>query len=207
MASWVGTAKTLLGLKDQWQGTLMFIAQPAEETVSGAKAMLADGLFTRFPKPDFGFALHDGASPMACQLSRRAGSSNADSLEITFHGHGGHGARPQRTIDPVMMAARFIVDVQSVISREKDPTEFGVVSIGAIHGGTAENIIPDNVLLLRNHPHLQAGGARQNARRDRANGKGRRRDVGCARARRQDHRRHQGRDQRSRRGRDGRKKR
>ncbi len=148
MASWVGTAKTLVGLKDQWQGTLMFIAQPAEETVSGAKAMLADGLFTRFKKPDFGFALHDGPFPYG-YISYRAGigSSNSDSLEITFHGRGGHGAAPQRTIDPVMMAARFVVDVQSVISREKDPTEFGVVSIGAIQGGTAENIIPDDVLL------------------------------------------------------------
>jgi amidohydrolase len=148
MASWVGTAKTLVGLKDQWHGTLMFIAQPAEETVSGAKAMLADGVFTRFKKPDFGFALHDGPFGYGT-LSYRVGigSSNSDSLEITFHGRGGHGAAPQRTIDPVMMAARFIVDVQSVISREKDPTEFGVVSIGAIQGGTAENIIPDDVLL------------------------------------------------------------
>jgi amidohydrolase len=148
MASWVGTAKTLVGLKDHWQGTLMFIAQPAEETVSGAKAMLADGLFTRFKKPDFGFALHDGPAPYG-YISYRVGigSSNSDSLEITFHGRGGHGAAPQRTIDPVMMAARFVVDVQSVISREKDPTEFGVVSIGAIQGGTAENIIPDDVLL------------------------------------------------------------
>jgi amidohydrolase len=148
MASWVGAAKTLLGLKDQWHGTLMFIAQPAEETVSGAKAMLADGLFTRFKKPDFGFALHDGAFAYGSITYRIGiGSSNSDSLQITFHGRGGHGAAPQRTIDPVMIAARFVVDLQSVISREKDPTEFGVVSIGAIHGGTAENIIPDNVLL------------------------------------------------------------
>jgi hippurate hydrolase len=148
MASWVGTAKTLVGLKDRWQGTLMFIAQPAEETVSGARAMLADGVFTRFKKPDFGFALHDVAAAYGTITYRVGiGSSNSDSLEITFHGRGGHGAAPQRTIDPVMIAARFIVDVQSVISREKDPTEFGVVSIGAIHGGTAENIIPDNVLL------------------------------------------------------------
>jgi hippurate hydrolase len=149
MASWVGTAKTLVGLKDQWHGTLMFIAQPAEETVSGAKAMLADGLFTRFPKPDFGFALHDGAFAYG-RISYRVGigSSNSDGLYVKFHGRGGHGAAPQQTIDPVMMAARFVVDVQSVISREKDPTEFGVVSIGAIHGGTAENIIPDDVVLL-----------------------------------------------------------
>jgi len=108
MASWVGTAKTLVGLKDQWQGTLMFIAQPAEETVSGAKAMLADGVFTRFSKPDFAFALHDGPGAYGT-ISYRVGigSSNSDSLEITFHGRGGHGAAPQRTIDPVMIAARF----------------------------------------------------------------------------------------------------
>jgi amidohydrolase len=149
MASWVGTAKTLIGLKDQWQGTLMFIAQPAEETGSGAKAMLADGLFTRFKKPDFAFALHDGPFAYGA-IGYRAGvgSSNSDSLEIKFRGRGGHGAVPQATIDPVMIAARFVVDVQSVISREKDPTEFGVVSIGAIHGGTAGNIIPDDVLVL-----------------------------------------------------------
>jgi hippurate hydrolase len=149
MASWVGAAKALVGLKDQWQGTLMFIAQPAEETGSGAKAMLADGLFTRFKKPDFGFALHDG--PFAYgTVSYRVGigSSNSDGLYIKFRGRGGHGAVPQATIDPVMIAARFVVDVQSVISREKDPTEFGVVSIGAIHGGTAENIIPDDVVVL-----------------------------------------------------------
>src|SRR5450631_3487743 len=149
MASWVGTAKTLVGLKDQWQGTLMFIAQPAEETGSGAMAMLAHGLFTRFKQPDFGFALHDGAFPYGNVLYRVGiGSSNSDSLHIKFRGRGGHGAAPQRTIDPVMIAARFIVDVQSVISREKDPTEFGVVSIGAIHAGTAENIIPDDALVL-----------------------------------------------------------
>src|ERR1700754_1057340 len=148
MASWVGTAKTLVGLKDQWQGTLMFIGQPAGETGSGAKAMLADGLFTRFRKPDFAFALHDGPGAYGTISYREGiGSSNSDSLEITFHGRGGHGAAPQRTIDPVMMAARFIVDLQSVISREKDPTEFGVVSIGSIHAGTAGNIIPDEAVL------------------------------------------------------------
>jgi hippurate hydrolase len=148
MATWVGTAKTLVGLKDQWQGTLMFIAQPAEEIGAGAMAMLADGLFTRFKKPDFAFALHDGAFAYGTINYRVGiGSSNSDSLSVRFRGRGGHGAAPQATIDPVMIAARFIVDVQSVISREKDPTEFGVVSIGAIHGGTAENIIPDEVLV------------------------------------------------------------
>ncbi|WP_245476071.1 amidohydrolase [Bradyrhizobium sp. Leo170] len=149
MASWVGTAKTLVGLKDQWKGTLMFIAQPAEEVVAGARAMLADGLFTRFPKPDAGFALHSGAFPYG-YVSYTVGvrSSNADGLYIKFKGRGGHGAAPQATIDPVMMASRFVVDVQSVISREKDPTEFGVVSIGSLHAGTTANIIPDEAVLL-----------------------------------------------------------
>ena len=149
MASWVGTAKTLLGLKDQWSGTLMFIAQPAEEIVAGAKAMLADGLFTRFAKPDIALALHDGPGPHGMVFYRTGvGSSAADGLEVTFHGRGGHGSAPHTTIDPVGIAARFIVEVQSVISREKDPAEFGVVSIGAIHGGTAANIIPDSVQLF-----------------------------------------------------------
>src|SRR6476619_4679479 len=107
MASWIGTAKTLVGLKDQWHGTLMFIAQPAEEIVSGARAMLAHGLFTRFGKPDFGFALHDGPFPHGYVRYRvGAGSSNADGLYVKFLGRGGHGAIPQATIDPVMIAAR-----------------------------------------------------------------------------------------------------
>jgi hippurate hydrolase len=149
MASWVGTAKALLDLKDRWRGSLMFIAQPAEETVSGAKAMLADGLFTRFKKPDAAFALHDGPFPHGTIRYRTGiGSSISDGLYIKFRGRGGHGAAPQSTIDPVLIASRFIVDVQSVISREKDPTEFAVVSIGAIHAGTAGNIIPDEARLF-----------------------------------------------------------
>jgi amidohydrolase len=149
MANWVGTAKTLVGLKDHWRGTLMFIAQPAEEIVQGARAMLADGLFTRFKKPDFAFALHAGGVPYGYVSYRvGVGSSNVDGLYVKFIGRGGHGAVPQRTIDPVMMAARFIVDVQTVISREKDPTEFGIVTVGAVHSGTVGNIIPDDALLL-----------------------------------------------------------
>jgi amidohydrolase len=149
MANWVGTAKTLVGLKDHWRGTLMFIAQPAEEIVQGARAMLADGLFTRFKKPDFAFALHAGGVPYGYVSYRvGVGSSNVDGLYVKFIGRGGHGAVPQRTIDPVMMAARFIVDVQTVISREKDPTEFGMVTVGAVHSGTVGNIIPDDALLL-----------------------------------------------------------
>lgn len=150
MASWVGTAKTLIGLKDRWRGTLMFIAQPAEEIGAGAMAMLMDGLFTRFPKPDFGFALHanGGFAYGTVLYNVGVGSSSSDGLYISFRGRGGHGATPQATIDPVMMTARFVVDVQSLISREKDPTEFGVVSMGSIHGGTGANIIPDDVALL-----------------------------------------------------------
>ena len=150
MASWVGTAKTLVTLKERWKGTLMFIAQPAEEVGAGAMAMLAEGLFTRFPKPDVGFALHTGGGIFPYgHIGYTVGvrSSSADSLFIRFKGRGGHGASPQATIDPIIMASRFVVDVQSVISREKDPTKFGVVSIGSFHAGTSGNIIPDDVVL------------------------------------------------------------
>jgi len=148
MTSWVGTATALVALKSQWSGTVMFIGQPAEETVGGAKAMLADGLFQRFGKPDMGFALHDGPSAYG-EVDYQPGvhTSAADSLEITFKGRGGHGSMPNATIDPVLMASRFVVDLQSVVSREKDPAAFGVVSIGAINGGSAGNIIPDQVSL------------------------------------------------------------
>jgi len=146
MASWLGAARTLTELKAQWHGTLVFIAQPAEEVVGGAKAMLADGLFKRFPRPDYAFALHSW--PLAYgTVGFNSGpvSSNSDSLEIQFKGRGGHGSAPDKAIDPIAIAARFVVDVQTVISREKDPKEFGVVTIGAIQGGTVGNIIPDNV--------------------------------------------------------------
>jgi hippurate hydrolase len=148
MASWVGTATALVAMKDQWSGTVMFIGQPAEETVGGAKAMLTDGLFTRFGKPDIGLALHDGPAAYG-EVSYQPGvhSSAADSLEITFKGRGGHGSMPNATIDPVVIASKFVVDLQTVISREKDPAAFGVVTIGAINGGTAGNIIPDQVSL------------------------------------------------------------
>jgi amidohydrolase len=146
MASWLATARTLVELKGQWKGTLVFIGQPAEEIVSGAKAMLDDGLFKRFPKPDYAFALHSW--PLAYgTIGYNDGpvSSNSDSLEITFKGRGGHGSAPDKTVDPIAIAARFVVDVQTVVSREKDPKEFGVVTIGSIQGGTVGNIIPDSV--------------------------------------------------------------
>jgi amidohydrolase len=148
MASWLGTAKNLIDLKGQWKGTLMFIGQPAEEGTSGAKAMLADGLFKRFPKPDFAFALHSWPIPFGT-VGYNSGpvSSNSDNFDIVFKGRGGHGSAPDKAIDPIMIAARFVVDLQSLVSREKDPKEFGVVSIGAFQGGTVRNIIPDSVTL------------------------------------------------------------
>lgn len=148
MSIWVGTARAMLAQRSNWRGTLMFIAQPAEERVAGAKAMLADRLFERFGKPDYGFALH--TMPGAYdEVLWRAGAmtSNGSALNVTFLGRGGHGSDPSTTIDPVMMASRFVVDLQSVVSREKDPAAFGVVSIGAIQGGSAGNIIPDQVAL------------------------------------------------------------
>jgi len=145
MAAWVAVARIMLELKDQWSGTLMFVGQPAEEGGGGARSMVNDGLFTRFAKPDYGFALHVGPYPYG-YVSYKPGviNSTADGLEITFIGKGGHGSRPHVTIDPIMMAAHFIVDVQSVISREKDAARFGVVTIGSVQAGNAGNVIPDS---------------------------------------------------------------
>ena len=148
MAVWVAVAKVMVDLKDQWKGILLFVGQPAEEGGGGAKAMVADGLFTRFPRPDYGFALHVGPGPYG-YVSYKPGviNSTADGLEIKFIGKGGHGSRPHTTIDPVMMAATFIVDVQNVVSREKDSARFGVVSVGAVQAGNAGNVIPDTATL------------------------------------------------------------
>lgn len=148
MAAWVGTAGALIADKDSWSGTLMFVAQPAEESGGGAQKMIDDGLFTRFPKPDYAFALH--TAPVAAgTVQYRPGvlTSNSDGITITFKGRGGHGSDPSATIDPVLIAARFIVDLQSVVSREKDPQAPGVVTIGAIEGGSAGNIIPEQVMV------------------------------------------------------------
>ena len=148
MASWLGMARALVALKDQWKGTLMFVAQPAEELVGGAKAMLDDGLFTRFGKPNFAFALHTSPGPIGTVgYNVGAITSNSDGLEITFKGRGGHGSAPDKTVDPIAIAAHFIVDVQTVVSREKDPMEFGVVTVGAVQAGTVGNIIPDMAVL------------------------------------------------------------
>jgi len=148
MAAWVGAAEALLAMKTHWRGTLMFIGQPSEESLGGAKAMLDDKLFQRFGKPDYGFALHVAQGPYGTVMYKPGAiTSNSDSLEIRFNGRGGHGSMPNLAIDPVMMAARFVVDVQSIVSREKNPAAFGVITIGSVHGGTAGNIIPDDVVL------------------------------------------------------------
>ncbi|MGV7122502.1 amidohydrolase [Sphingopyxis sp. 550A] len=155
MAWWVGAAAALAAMKDQWHGTLMFIGQPSEENVSGAKAMIADGLFTRWPKPDFGFAAHVAPLPVGTVMVKDGVVSSAsDAIDITFNGVGAHGSMPNMSIDPVMMGSRFVTDVQTIISREKDPKAFGVVTVGAFTAGTVNNIIPDHAdlkLTLRSH--------------------------------------------------------
>lgn len=141
----VGVAQALSAMRDSWAGTVVLIGQPAEEPLSGARAMLDDGLFTRFPKPDFGFAAHVTNLPAGVVAIKAGPSSSAsDSYAITFHGRGGHGSMPAATIDPIPIAARFVTDTQVVISREKDPAAFGVLTIGAINAGSAPNIIPDS---------------------------------------------------------------
>lgn len=140
----IGLGRTLAAMKDQWQGTIILIGQPAEETLSGAQAMLDDGLLTRFPKPDYGFAAHVSPLPAGVvAIKGGAGSSSSDSYSITFHGRGGHGSMPASTIDPIPIAARFVTDVQTVIAREKEAGDFGVLTIGAFQAGSAPNIIPD----------------------------------------------------------------
>jgi hippurate hydrolase len=145
----VGTARMLGQIKDQWRGTLVFIGQPAEETVGGAIGMLGDGLFQRFPRPDFGFALHDDAELAAGTVGYAPGYSgaNVDSVDITVHGVGGHGAYPHKTKDPVVLAAQIVLALQTIASREVQPGEPVVVTVGSIHGGTRRNIIPDEVRL------------------------------------------------------------
>jgi amidohydrolase len=150
MTTLLGTAKMLAQLKSQWHGTLMLIGQPAEEVVKGAEGMLRDRLYERFPKPDFAIALHDNASLPAGQVGYTPGylMASADSVNVTIRGLGGHGASPQSTKDPVVMAAQFITALQTIVSREDSPLDPVVVTVGSIHGGTKRNIIPDEVQLL-----------------------------------------------------------
>jgi amidohydrolase len=145
MSSLFGTAAIMARSKDTWHGTLVLVGQPAEETISGAKKMIDDGLFTRFPKPDLGVALHDTNSLPAGKVgvTPEYAKSNADSLKITIYGKGGHGATPEKTIDPILIAARTAVTLQSIVSREIKPGDAAVITIGYIQAGTKNNIIPD----------------------------------------------------------------
>jgi hippurate hydrolase len=147
MAAWVAAAKVLSGIREHWKGTLVFIAQPAEEIGGGARAMLEDGLFTRFPKPDFCIALHVSSDLTAGMVGTIEGPTyaNVDSVDVTMRGVGGHGAQPQTTKDPVVLAAQFIMAIQTIDSREIHPLEPVVVTVGSIHGGTKHNITPDFV--------------------------------------------------------------
>lgn len=149
MACWTGTARWFAEHKQEWSGTLVFIGQPAEEKGGGSAPMLEDGLYTRFPKPDACVALHC-SSDMAVGtfgLTEGPATANVDSVDITVRGVGGHGSAPHTTKDPVVLAAQIIVALQMIDSREIDPREAVVVTVGSIHGGTKHNIIPDEVKL------------------------------------------------------------
>jgi len=149
MTSLLGTARTLAKLKERWSGTLVLIGQPSEETVDGARAMLNDGFYSRFPKPDFAIALHDEPTIEAGKVGVLGGPIYAGStaVEVTMRGVGGHGAHPELTKDPVVMAAEFIMELQTIVSRQMLPLDPAVVTVGSIHGGTKGNIIPDDVVL------------------------------------------------------------
>lgn len=149
MTCWVGTARVLAGLKERWKGTLVFIAQPAEEIGAGARMMLEAGLFKRFPKPDYCLSLHCHALVPHGHIAYTEGLAlaNVDTVDIIVRGKGGHGSAPHTTIDPVVLAARIVVDLQTIVSREINPTDPAVVSVGSIHGGTKHNIIPNEVKL------------------------------------------------------------
>jgi hippurate hydrolase len=149
MTNLVGTAHYLAEHRDQWSGTLMLIGQPAEERGSGAQAMLDDGLFTRFPKPQFAVALHVDSTLAAGKVAVAPGYvlANVDSVDLTLKGRGGHGSAPHAAIDPIVQAAQLVLDLQTIVSREINPTSPAVVTVGAIHGGTKHNIISDSCSL------------------------------------------------------------
>ena len=145
----LGTARMLAALKDQWSGTLILLGQPAEETIDGARAMLRDGLYSRFPKPDFVIALHDSADLEAGVVGYTPGYalSNSTNIDIKIRGIGGHGSRPESAKDPIVLAAQLVLALQTIVSRENSPLDPAVVTVGSIHGGTRYNIIPDEVNL------------------------------------------------------------
>ncbi len=150
MAAWVGAARRLVAMRGQWSGTLVMIAQPGEETSQGAKAMLQDGLFTRFPKPTHAIAFHDSATLRAGMIGYSEGPAlaNVDSVDMTVRGVGGHGAAPHTTRDPIVLASRIVTSLQTLVSRELDPLDSAVVTVGSFQSGTKHNIISDEARLL-----------------------------------------------------------
>jgi amidohydrolase len=149
MASLFGTAAIMAHSKDTWHGTLILIGQPAEETIVGAKRMIEDGLMTRFPKPDVALAMHVGNELPAGQVGVGPGYrfSNADSLRITIYGKGGHGSEPNTTVDPIVIGARTVVALQTIVSREVKPGDVAVITVGYFQAGTKNNVIPDHAEL------------------------------------------------------------
>lgn len=149
ITSMVGTARRLAALKDRWQGTILFIVQPAEERVGGAKAMIEDGLYTRFPKPDYALAFHVSSDLATGKVSASEGIqySSADSVDIVVHGVGAHGASPNTGKDPVFIGSQIVVAMQGIIGREIEPLKPAVITVGAFHAGTKHNIISDRAHL------------------------------------------------------------
>lgn len=149
MTCMIGTARYLAAHKDRWRGSVMFIGQPAEESGSGARKMIDDGLFKEYRKPDVAVALHCSSQLAAGKIGYRPGHSlaNVDSVDITVFGRGGHGAYPHTTIDPIVQSAHLVLDLQTIVSREIKPTEPAVITVGSIHGGTRHNIIGDQCQL------------------------------------------------------------
>jgi hippurate hydrolase len=150
MTAWVGAARRLAAMKGQWSGTLVMILQPGEETSEGAQAMLADGLYTRFPKPSHVLAFHDSAGLPAGTIGYSNGFAlaNVDSVDISVKGVGGHGAYPHTTKDPIVLASRIVTALQTLVSRENDPQSPAVVTVGSFHAGAKHNIISDEAQLL-----------------------------------------------------------
>ena len=149
VTTWLATGKRLAAMKDQWSGTVVMVLQPCEELVMGAQAMLQDGLYTRFPKPDYLLAFHDAATLPAGVIGVTNGYvlANVDTVNVDVKGVGGHGAYPQNTRDPIVLASRIVSALQTLVSRENDPQQPAVVTVGSFHAGTKSNIIPDEAKL------------------------------------------------------------
>jgi hippurate hydrolase len=149
ITSMIGTAEVLSELKDQWRGTLMIIGQPAEEVIHGARSMLRDGLYEKFSRPDFAIALHDNSELETGKVGLTPGYalSSSTSVDVQIRGLGGHGAKPETTKDPIVIAAQVVLALQTLVSRENSPLDPAVITVGSIHGGSKHNIIPDEVNL------------------------------------------------------------